>query len=114
MLKLLVEAGKGYLGRLLAYVWCPNTDCAIILLILSNHITMSYTTIPVRREVKERLERLKGNKDWSEFLSELVDEVINEKRGRAFKRLRDLSLEHLEEIEESHRRFREGFSIDTG
>ena len=75
---------------------------------------MTYTTIPVRRDVKEKLERLKGSRDWSDFLSDLLDEVVEMRREIAFRRLRDTTLKHLEGIEESHRRFRREFSLDTG
>ena len=33
-----------------------------------------YTTIPVLVEVKKKLEKLRGDLDWSEFLSRLVEE----------------------------------------
>ncbi len=74
---------------------------------------MTYTTIPVRREVKERLEKFKGEREWSEFLNDLIDEVIKVRREESFRKLRELSLEHLEEIEESHKRFRREFSLDS-
>ncbi len=42
-------------------------------------VRVTYTKT-VRREPKEKLERPKGEKDWSGFLSESVDEVIKGKR----------------------------------
>jgi len=66
----------------------------------------------VRREMKERLEKLKGEREWSEFLNDLIDEVIKVRRKESFRKLRELSLEHLESIEESHKRFRREFSLD--
>lgn len=74
---------------------------------------MTYTTIPIKKDVKERLERLKGDRRWSDFLEELLNEVLERKREKAFDRLRKLTLEYLDEIEESHRRFRREFSLDT-
>jgi len=74
---------------------------------------MTYTTIPVKREVKERLEKLKGGREWSDFLSDLIDEVIKVRREESFRKLRELSLGYLEEIEESHKRFRREFSLDS-
>lgn len=62
--------------------------------------------------MKERLENLKGEREWSEFLNDLIDEVIKVRRKESFRKLRELSLEHLESIEESHKRFRREFSLD--
>ena len=75
---------------------------------------MTYTTIPVKREVKKRLEHLKGDKDWSDFLNELVEEVEEIRREKAFKELREEVLPYLDEVEESRRRFRREFSLDAG
>lgn len=75
---------------------------------------MAYTTIPVRREVKEKLERFKGEREWSEYLEELLRVAVEARRSDAFRRLREASLEHLEDVEESHRRFRREFSLDSG
>ncbi len=73
---------------------------------------MGYTTIPVRREVKERLEKLKGARDWSEFLSDVAEEILKIKREDAFHRLREIASDHLDRIEESSREFRRGgFSL---
>ncbi len=77
------------------------------------NIMMTYTTIPVKKEVKRKLELLKGDRDWSDFLSELAEEVERVKRDRAFKKLREEVLPYLDEVEESHRRFRREFSLDT-
>ncbi|RSN67750.1 hypothetical protein D9Q81_08145 [Candidatus Korarchaeum cryptofilum] len=74
---------------------------------------MTYTTIPVKREVKERLEKFKGEREWSDFLNDLIDEVIRVKREESFRKLRELTLKHLDEIEESHRKFRREFSLDS-
>ena len=70
-----------------------------------------YSTISVRREVKEKLERCKGEKDWSDFLEELLEEALRARREAAFSKLRARALPHLASIEESCRRFREEFSL---
>lgn len=75
---------------------------------------MAYTTIPIKKDVKERLESLKGNRGWSDFLEELLNEVLERKREKAFGKLRELTLKYLDEVEESHRNFRREFSLDTG
>ncbi len=73
---------------------------------------MTYTTIPIKKDVKERLERLKGDRGWSDFLEELLNEVLERKREKAFDKLREMTLKYLDEIEGSHRRFRREFSLD--
>jgi predicted CopG family antitoxin len=74
---------------------------------------MTYTTIPVKREIKERLEKFKGEREWSSFLNDLINEVIRVRREESFRKLRELSLKHLDEIEESHRKFRREFSLNS-
>jgi hypothetical protein len=74
---------------------------------------MTYTTIPVKREIKERLEKFKGEREWSSFLNDLINEVIRVRREESFRKLRELSLKHLNEIEESHRKFRREFSLNS-
>ncbi len=73
---------------------------------------MAYTTISVRKNVKRKLELLKGGKDWSDFLSELVEEVKRIRRSEAFRELREEVLPYLDDVEASHRRFRREFSLD--
>jgi predicted CopG family antitoxin len=74
---------------------------------------MTYTTIPVKREIKERLEKFKGEREWSSFLNDLINEVIRVRREESFRKLRELSLKHLNEIEESHRKFRREFFLNS-
>ena len=74
---------------------------------------MTYTTIPVKKEVKERLEKFKGNKEWSSFLDDLLNEAIRAKREESFRKLRELTLKYAEAIEESHKKFRREFSLDS-
>ncbi len=65
----------------------------------------------MRREVKEKLERYRGEMDWSEFLESLMEEALRARREASFRALRDRVLPHLASIEESRRRFREEFSL---
>ena len=71
-----------------------------------------YATISVLREVKELLEKEKGNRDWSEFLLELYREAKMSRARAAFEELRHLlSDEDLENIAKASREFREGFRL---
>ncbi|AGT35812.1 MULTISPECIES: antitoxin VapB family protein [Thermofilum] len=71
-----------------------------------------YASISVLREVKELLEREKGNKDWSNFLLELYMEAKSSKSRSAFEKLRRLLTEEdLNNIEKSSKEFREGFEL---
>jgi predicted CopG family antitoxin len=71
-----------------------------------------YSSISVLREVKELLEREKGNKDWSNFLLELYMEAKSSKSRSAFEKLRRLLTEEdLNNIEKSSKEFREGFEL---
>lgn len=71
-----------------------------------------YATISVLREVKELLEKEKGNRDWSEFLLELYREAKMSRARAAFEELRRLlSDEDLENIAKASREFREGFRL---
>ena len=71
-----------------------------------------YATISVPVEVKKRLEELKGDKDWGEFLLETCSEGQQAKSKKALKELRQLlSDEDLEAIRESSKEFRENFKL---
>lgn len=70
------------------------------------------TTISVPEAVKSRLEKLKGNREWGEYLIWLVETVEEAKRQRSYKKLRDLlNDEDIENIRDSSKRFREEFII---
>ena len=70
----------------------------------------NYVTISVRREVKELLEKGKGDKNWSEYLLELYMEAKRVKARLAFEQLRQvLDGDDLERIEESSKEFRRRF-----
>ena len=71
-----------------------------------------YVTISVLREVKEVLERDKGDRDWSDYLLRLYTEVKELRARVAFEELRRLlSEEELEGVIRSSREFRERFGL---
>jgi predicted CopG family antitoxin len=71
-----------------------------------------YATISVRIEVKKRLEELKGDKEWSEFLLDSCTEGQRLKGKKAFEELRKLLTEEdLEAIRKSSKEFRENFKL---
>jgi predicted CopG family antitoxin len=71
-----------------------------------------YATISVPVEVKKKLEEMKGEKDWGEFLIETCTEGQRVKSKKALAELRQLlSDEDLEAIRESSREFRENFKL---
>lgn len=71
-----------------------------------------YATISVPIEVKERLEKAKGEKEWGEFLLEICTEGQRLKGKKAFEELRQLlSKEDLKAIRESSKEFRENFKL---
>lgn len=68
-----------------------------------------YVTISVLREVKEILEKHKGDQDWSSFLLKLLTEARELKARVSFEESRrTLSDEDLEGILRSSKEFREG------
>lgn len=48
------------------------------------------STIPVSKETKKRLESIKGEKAWDEFLNELANMVLTEKRAKHRKKIQKL------------------------
>jgi len=71
-----------------------------------------YATISVPVEVKKTLEKVKGDREWGEFLIWLYEEVRKLKGEAAFKKLTEiLSEEELENILKSSREFRKGFVL---
>lgn len=73
-----------------------------------------YATISVPVEVKKRLEELKGDKDWGEFLLDSCTEGQRIKGKRAFEKLRTLLTDDdLENISKSNKEFRENFKLRT-
>jgi len=63
---------------------------------------MKYTTIPISKETKELLDKLRGKKSWDKFLRELVEENMRLKRVIAAQKLEKMfteeELELLEKI----------------
>ena len=71
-----------------------------------------YATISVPIEIKKRLEKAKGEKEWGEFLLEMCTEGQRQKGNKAFEELRQLlSKEDLKAIRESSKEFRENFKL---
>ena len=71
-----------------------------------------YATISVPVEVKARLEEVKGEGKWAEFLLEMYTVWQQLKGKKAFEDLRKLfSEEDLEAIRESSKEFRENFRL---
>ncbi|MEM0171511.1 MAG: hypothetical protein QXU11_12185 [Thermoproteota archaeon] len=48
------------------------------------------STIPVSKETKKRLESIKGEKAWDEFLNELANMALTEKRAKHRKKIQKL------------------------
>jgi len=71
-----------------------------------------YVTISVLREVKELLEKEKGDRDWSMFLLELYREAKISRAKKAFEELRSLLDENdLKNIAGSSVEFRRRFKL---
>ena len=71
-----------------------------------------YATISVPVEVKKRLEEMKGDKEWGEFLLDSCTESQRLKGKKAFEELRRLLTdEDLEAIRKSSKEFRENFKL---
>ncbi len=71
-----------------------------------------YATISVPVEVKEKLEKAKGNKEWGEFLLELYTERKLLKSKKSFDELANLLTDkELKLMIESSEEFREKFSF---
>ncbi len=71
-----------------------------------------YATISVPVEVKKRLEKMKGDKEWGEFLLNSCTESQKLKGKKAFEELRQLLTEEdLENMRKSSKEFRENFKL---
>ena len=71
-----------------------------------------YATISVPEHVKIKLEKLKGNRDWGEFLLKLCEEYEKLKREKSFIELiKLLNDEDLKRIEEESKEFRRNFKL---
>jgi len=70
------------------------------------------TTISISEEVKEKLEREKGDLSWEEFLLLLVSEYRKRKAEENLTRLKDiLNEDDIKRIEESHKKMHEEFKL---
>jgi predicted CopG family antitoxin len=71
-----------------------------------------YSTISIPKDVKKRLEKAKGKKEWGEFISELFNEAQYQKSKKAFDELANmLNDEDLKTITSSSKEFRENFVL---
>jgi predicted CopG family antitoxin len=69
---------------------------------------VKYSTISVPEEVKQTLEKNKGDKEWGEYLLDLYQKAEEEQRHRAIERISEiLSEEDFENMRKSSTRFRE-------
>ena len=71
-----------------------------------------YATISVPADVKKRLEKAKGDKEWGDFLLELYTERRLLKSKKAFEEVASLlTAEDLKSMTESSGEFREKFTF---
>jgi predicted CopG family antitoxin len=71
-----------------------------------------YSTISIPKEVKKRLEKAKGKKEWGEFINELFNDAQYQKSKKAFDELANmLNDEDLKTITRSSKEFRENFVL---
>jgi hypothetical protein len=71
-----------------------------------------YATISVPIDIKKRLEKAKGKKEWGEFLLEMCTEGQRLKSKKAFEELtQTLSEDDLNAMADSSREFREKFTF---
>lgn len=71
-----------------------------------------YVTISVPIYVKRRLEKLKGDMGWGEFLMKLLEEYERLKREKRFMVLVSiLNDDDIKRIDEESRRFRKNFVL---
>jgi predicted CopG family antitoxin len=71
-----------------------------------------YATISVPADVKKVLEKVKGQREWGEFLLDLYREGKSLRSKRAFEELTNvLTEEDFKSIVESSRDFRERFAL---
>ncbi|MCK4318374.1 hypothetical protein KAW53_06385 [Candidatus Bathyarchaeota archaeon] len=71
-----------------------------------------YSTISVPEDVKTILEKRKGDKEWGEYLIEIYEAAEEERRRRAFEKMREmLTEEDYENMRRSSEEFRERFKL---
>jgi hypothetical protein len=71
-----------------------------------------YATISVPIDIKNRLEKAKGKKEWGEFIISLYTETQKLRSEKAFTELTEiLTQEDLKAITESSKEFKENFAF---
>lgn len=81
--------------------------CNIVVILLRRYATIS---VPV--EVKRILEKVKGDREWGEFLIWLYEEVKKLRGKSSFRELAEiLSEEELENILKGSQKFRKRFAL---
>jgi hypothetical protein len=71
-----------------------------------------YATISVPIDIKNRLEKAKGKKEWGEFIISLYTETQKLRSKKAFTELTEiLTQEDLKAITESSKEFKENFAF---
>jgi len=75
-------------------------------------MTPEYSTISIPKDVKKRLEKAKGKKEWGEFITELYNEAQYQKSKKAFDELASLLTDDdLKAMKRSSKEFRENFAF---
>jgi predicted CopG family antitoxin len=70
------------------------------------------STITLKRSIKERLESLKGERDWNTFLEDLYVQKRKKESLNSLSRLRELlDDKDLDRIEASSKKFRKEFKL---
>lgn len=70
------------------------------------------STITLKKSTKERLESLKGSKDWNTFLEEMYVQKRKKEGMNSLAKLRELlDDKDLERIEASSKKFRKEFKL---
>jgi predicted CopG family antitoxin len=71
-----------------------------------------YSTISIPEDIKKKLEKVKGEKEWGQFIIDLYDEAQSLKRKKAFEELACmLTKEDLKAMTQSNKEFREKFAF---
>lgn len=71
-----------------------------------------YATISVPIDIKKRLEKAKGKKEWGEFIISLYTETQKLRSKKAFTELTEiLTQEDLKAMTESSKEFKENFAF---
>jgi len=71
-----------------------------------------YSTISVPEEIKQTLEKYKGDREWGEYLMELYQKAEEERRRVAMENIRQiLTEEDFENMKKSSEQFREDFKL---